>query len=54
MGRGRDGAIPEPAPGLKTKSHTRLLNLNPVPLGAGRGGYLKKPVPLPSLIPIKP
>ena len=29
---------------------TRLIKFNPVPLGAGRGGYPKKPAPLPSLI----
>ena len=49
---GRGGAIPQPAPGLKKNSYppqTRLLNLNPVPLGVGRGGYPKKPAPLPSL-----
>ena len=28
---------------------TRLLKLNSIPLGAGWGEYLKKPVPLPSL-----
>ena len=36
---GRDGAIPEPASGLKKKIsypfQTRLLNLNLIPLGAG-------------------
>ena len=53
MYTGRGGAIPEPAPGFKkTISYplkTRLLNFNPVSLGAGRDGYPKKPVPLPSL-----
>ena len=52
-GAGQDGAMPEPAPGFKKKyhtpSHTRLLNLNPIPLGTGRGGYPKKPASLPSL-----
>ena len=28
---------------------TRLLNLNSVLLGAGRGGYPKKPVAIPTL-----
>ena len=43
----------EPVSGLKKKISyplkTRLLNFNPVSLGAGRDGYPKKPVPLPSL-----
>ena len=40
-------------PGLKKKISysfkTRLLNLNPVPLGTGWGGYPKKLASLPSL-----
>ena len=44
---------PRTRPGFKKKISyplkTRLLNFNPVPLGAGRGGYPKKPAPLPSL-----
>ena len=42
-------------PGLKKKIpyplKTSLLNFNPIPLGAGWGGYPKKPAPLPSLSP---
>ena len=34
----------------KKKSQTHLLNLNPVPLGARRGGYPKEPGLLPSLL----
>ena len=45
------GAILKSAPGFKKNSQTCLLKLNLVPLGAGRGGYLKRPAPLPSLDP---
>ena len=31
-------------------SQTRSLNLNPIPLGARRDEYPKKPAPLPSLV----
>ena len=38
-------------PGFKKKkSQTHLLKLNPIPLGTGRGGYLKKLTPLSSLL----
>ena len=30
-------------------TQTRLIHFYPIPLGAGRGGYPKKPAPLPSL-----
>ena len=46
---GWDRAIPELAPSFKKNSQTHLLKLNPVPLGARRGEYSKKLVPLPSL-----
>ena len=46
---GWDGAIPKLALSFKKNFQTRLLKLNPVPLGARRGEYPKKPAPLPSL-----
>ena len=58
-GAGRNGGIPEPAPNpprvlkkIPYPSQTRLIHFYPIPLGAGRGGYPKKPAPLPSLVGI--
>ena len=50
MGQGNTRTCPEPSPSFKKYSQTRLLKLNSVPLGAGRGGYPKKLAPLPSLL----
>ena len=44
----RDGAIPEPAPSFKKNSQTRLLKLNPVPLGAGRVPKKTHPIAIPN------
>ena len=59
MGRGGAGwgntrTRPEFKKKISYPLKTRLLNFNPVPLGAGRGGYPKKPAPLPSLNPYSP
>ena len=55
-GAGRNGGIPKPVPNpprvlknIPYPSQTRLIHFYPIPLGAGRGGYPKKPAPLPSL-----
>ena len=52
IGAGRVGVgqYPNPPWVFLNNSQTRLFKFNPVPLGTGRGGYPKKPAPLPSLV----
>ena len=52
VGRGNTRIRPRFLKKFPNSSQTRSLKLNPVPWGAGRGGYPKKPALLPFLNPI--